>query len=649
MDCARRVRTSVAFLAVVIFPVLPAFGLPISADTPDDLHRAYFLEHHARDYAKARALYETVLDEARDAEIKSIAGAGAARCRDALAAQHFATLMPPESVVYVELSRPGMLFGGLAQMMGLTKSDIRDLLAKRPATPSDAPFYIPKEIAISPALLDALNTFGGAALALTEINFEGGPPSGVLVVHHGDMTLLKGLLETAFQFAPTAETVHGMPTFGVSIPEVGAVTGVLTESLLIVGTDRALVQGAVSRLLGKSKGSLASREDLKDNLGRRPEGTLFGFADLQKIFKLVKERASDRDLEDLRMANVLADLESLRWATFSAGIDNGSLGLDLAVRYADGHHSIVYNLLRMPPMTRECLKLVPADAAAVFGFGLNPAITGMVANAAEGADQTEPPGVTGLDIPREFFGNVREVCVFAQTGDLTSTHIDGERIKIPNVGILLAVNDIAKSRALWDQIFTLPGLVAGSEPVPPKAVRIGTTDAKAYTIPQFGQIYMTDLENCIAIGVTRTALKGAVRAHNKKQSILEDDVMGNAIARMPRDTTIMAAVHVGRVARTAAGAFDTEEAMAARAAASLCDNMVVWLGVGQSPVQLTIHAAVSGLPDINKALDQFGPMINGAAGMAMRARAVERVPIPQSQDDPDAQPGRVKSRQPGGL
>lgn len=613
------VRAVAAALTLTTFAP-PARAAMVSVAEETSLHTAYFHEHQSKDYAKAKSLYDEVAARSRDAEAKALARAGSARCRDALAARRFATLMPPNAVAFVELNRPGKLLAGLADMMGLTKSDIRDLLAKRPGSESAAPFYIPKEIAVSPSLLEAISAFGGAAVALTEIDLEGGPPSGIAVVHHGDLRLLKGLLETAFQFAPTGETIREMPTFAVRVPEVGLITGVLTESLLIVGTDKVLVEDAVDRLTGKSKTSLATREDLKDSVGGRPDGTLFAFANLQEIFKLVREQAGEHDVQDLRIANAIADLDNLRWATFSAGITDGALGLEFAVRYADGHHSIAYNLLRLPPMTRECLRLVPPDAAAVFGLGLNPALTGMVADAARPAKDGQPADITGFDIPREFFGNVREICAFVVPGAMTTVKAGGDDINIPNVGVLLAVNNVEKSKALWDQVFTIPGLVAGAEPVPPKPIRIGTTDAKAYTIPDVGQIYMADLGNCIAIGATRTALKGAVRAHNKKESIVDDDVMGAALARMPKDTTILAAAHVGRLAETAAGALDRDEAMAARIAAGLCDKMVVSLGVGQSPVQLTLHASVTGLPDVNKALTQFGPMINGAAGIAMRAQ-----------------------------
>lgn len=42
-------------------------------------------------------------------------------------------------------------------------------------------------------------------------------------------------------------------------------------------------------------------------------------------------------------------------------------------------------------------------------------------------------------------------------------------------------------------------------------------------------------------GLTRKALKASIRAYTKGQSILDDEVMGQVIAQMPRDSSIMLA------------------------------------------------------------------------------------------------------------
>jgi hypothetical protein len=271
-------RKPIIAVLVALFAAAPLYAEP--ADNPD-LYKAYFLEHACRDFAGARKLYQSAMRDS-SALNKRAAKAGADRCRDHLAAENFATLMPPDAMAYFELSRPGEILEKLCAMLGLTTNDMQEILSKRPSADGKAPFHVPNQVAISPSVFEYLRGFGGAGVAVTNFDPEGdGKPSGVMVIHHGDVTLLKGLLETAFQFAPTAEKIAGLPTFGFECPEMGTLLGVLTECLLIVGTGRDLVEGVVARLSGDAP-SLASREDLKDVMAQRAGATLFTYVDIQR-------------------------------------------------------------------------------------------------------------------------------------------------------------------------------------------------------------------------------------------------------------------------------------------------------------------------------------------------------------------------------
>jgi len=583
------------------------------------LHKAYYLEHSKKAFADARRFYEEVLRADSGASIQRDAAAGAARCRDQLAAKNFARLMPPDTMIFVELNRPGEVLEKMAGMLGLTRKDMQAVLANRPNAESLVPFHLPGEIAISPAVFDALDCFGGFAAGFTSFDPDGNvPPKGVMVIHHGDFTLLKGILETAFQFFPTAKKIKDMPTFSAPIPEVGQVSGVLTDALFIVGTSRDLVEGVVDRLVGDSDVSLATREDLTEVFTDRPDATLFAYVDLQGVFETIKTKLTEHDLIEFAMINAVADLDSLRWASFSLGIDDGALGAQLAIRLADGHRSIAYNLMRLPPMSRDCLRVVPPNAAAFVGLGLNPVLADAAISAA-GAPTGDSPAVTGFDIGRELFGNIREVCAFLIPGDFVRPPENARHVEfVPNVGIVLSVNDAAKSRALWDQILTVPGLIRSGELAKPRKTKIGRTPVTVYAVPELGKIYMAELDHCIAIGLTRKALKASIRAHSKKKSILDDEVMGNVIAQMPRDSSIMLAAHVGRLSGLGIGGMAPPPGIALMISpiAKLCRNTVAWVGLGQSPNQVTIRGAIGGLPDVNEALKEFAPMINSAAAIA---------------------------------
>ncbi|OWY70301.1 hypothetical protein B7486_16020 [cyanobacterium TDX16] len=597
------IRSRKTLLAVAaLFPFLvPHLSHAQSSNEPA-LYKAFYLEKQTRDFAAAQALYREVLGHRPPEQVRRIAQAGAERCRDGLAAENFAGLMPADAIGYIELNRPGQLIEKVAGMIGLTTDDMRGVLSGRPSKNSTSMAYVPSQMVISPALFEHLAAFGGVAAAVTDFDPEGdSPPSGVIVLHHGDAAGLKGILETAFQFAPLAEKLGDLPTFGTILPEVGQVTGVLTESLLIVGTGRELVQAAVERLIGERSDSLASRPDLAELASQRKGATLFAYCDLQGLIQRVTKKMSEHDRSEMKVVDGLVDLDSLRWAAFSLGIQDNIFGVQFAVRLADDHRCIAYNLMRLPPMTRDCLKNVPTDAAGVFGMGLNPALTYAAADAAQ--KHGENRAITGFDIFREFFGNIREVCGFVVPGEMKND--------VPNACILMSVNDVAKSRALWDQFLSLPGLVEGKEPIEPRSMKIGSTPVTAYAIPELGSIYVSELDGCIAIGLTRSAIRSAIQAHDKGKSLLDDPMLSKAFEALPRDTSIMAIAHIGRLAKVAAGHADSPgESMQANMAGELCANTIAAFALGQAHNQMTIRLSLGGLPNVNDVMEKFGPMIN---------------------------------------
>jgi len=605
-------------LALAMLP-MAGFIQPARGEAPESpaLFKAYYLEKEARDFAGARKIYERLIAD-ESAETRSAAKAGAGRCRDHLAAANFATLMPGDALAYAELTRPGEILEKLARMLGIAGEDVQALLDNRPSGDAKSVVHVPKKFCISPSLFAALNAFGGAAVAITGFDpQQDKPPTGVMVIHHGDVLLLKGLLETAFQFAPLAEKVRGFPTFGTEIEGV-RVIGVLTESLLVVGNERDLVDGVIGRLLSGESTSLATREDLGEVMAQRAGATIFAYVDIQAAIKIAEKSMGERDRREFATVNAIADLHSFRWATYSYGIHEGTLSSQLVVRLADDHRSIAYNLLRLPPMSRKCLDIVPQDAAAVVALGLNPELAGMALKAANKGPQ---PGVTGFDIGREFFGNIQTICAFVVPGRMTKPANQRGPDFIPNVGIVLAVNDTVRSRALWDQILAIPGLVAGREPIHPTTLKIGDADATAYLIPDFGKIYMAELDGCIAIGITRDALRAVIQARESQASILKDPVLGRTLADMSPDTSLMFAAHVGRCAGVAAGTGEPEAAMIGHQVAQFCKNTVVSFGIAQAPNQFSMRTTVTGLPNLNDVLKQYGPLISGMANMSVAPQA----------------------------
>src|SRR5262249_55388357 len=152
-----------------------------------------------------------------------------------------------------------------------------------------------------------------------------------------------------------------------------------------------------------------------------------------------------------------------------------------------------------PPMSRKTLALVPGKAAAVFGFGLNPADAAAPAPANGKAAALK--SVTGLDIFREVFGNIQEITAYVapMEGGGFGTSENNDKPYIPNGAVIIAARDAAKSRALWTQLLSLPSIIMGEKVAPPKDVEIGGQQATVFSVPNFGPVYVAQVKDCLVV------------------------------------------------------------------------------------------------------------------------------------------------------
>lgn len=587
-----------------------------AADPAADLYKACYLENNQRDYAAARAIFDKlVADDAAPEPLRDEARRHAEHCRDELAADNMASLVPPNVMAFVEVRRPLALGAELAESLGLAGRDIRAALAGRPDTESALPFNIPKEITLSPALVDALSSFGGLAIALTDMKSED-HPEGVAIIHHGNCTLMKGLLETAVQFAPTTKKIAGLPTFKWENKAIG----VLTDSLLIVGSNRGLVEGAVARLEGRDKDSLASREDLKEINARRAGATLFAFADAPSLLKQIKAMhiKSEHDQREYAEADAFVDFDKLRWACFSFGVHDRRIAAELTVRLADDHRCLVYDLIRMPSMTRRTFGFVPGDAVGFAGLGLNPP-TGLAPRKND-EQLRETTRVSGLDILREIFGNMQEATAFTLPGGGTTYKSSTRRgdktinsnTSVPDAGLVIASNDVARSAALWDRILAIPARMQ-NESGGAETIDVQGESARAYQLPEGVKVFMAEADDCLILTTTKSALRRALQAHKSKKTIETDPVMQAALKNAPRDASFMVIVHGGRAASMAANQADMPARMPLNIASESLKETIFWVGIGEGPSEFSFRIGLTGLPDLNSVIQKVGPLANMAA------------------------------------
>ncbi|GAG29642.1 unnamed protein product, partial [marine sediment metagenome] len=250
-----------------------------------------------------------------------------------------------------------------------------------------------------------LSRFGGLAVAITSFDPQRGP-DGLLVLNASECQLMRGFMETLAQFAPPGEPIEGCPT--LLFPK--GVTAAMGQRVLIVGKPAELVEQAVARLKGKAHDGLDTNESFQALAGQRDQTTLFGFVDAQQALKIARKQLPRHARRQLTTMQALLDLNHLRGGSVAFGVMDDALGFELGVSFDQEHNNLIYNLIRTPPLTGKSFAAVPKGAAAVVAFGMNP--TGSeqeVMERAEARANALRP-ITGMDIGREIFSNIEEIC-----------------------------------------------------------------------------------------------------------------------------------------------------------------------------------------------------------------------------------------------
>lgn len=557
-----------------------------------DFQRGYYLQTHERDLEGAIAAYERVAGD-RDAPelLRTEARTRLAQSREDLAAVDFARLMPPDVLAYAEFSSPGEHIARLAQQMGLVRAPGVAAEAKPGVTPLGDGVFFPDDFSISPALLNALKAVRGAAAAVTGID-DHDMPEGLLVVHPGDADLIRGLLESAVQFAEPADPIRGYKTYALQ----GQAWATVTARLFLVARKREALVDAVARLQDPKAANLANNAGLKSARPERDGAMIFIYVDGPRAAQEFRRRVHG---DEAAIAAGVLDLDHLKAISAFVRASNEGLEVQARLDLKAGHRNLAYALIRTAPCERTALEYVPGGAAAVALLGLNPARP-------VGADRERPGGtadfVTAMDIGREFFANLQEAAVF-----VTPRAAEGQTAgpPIPEVGMVLVARDVDRSEALWSQLLALPALF-----LPPPAggvsqVTIEGTQATEYRYPNAPPIVLARVKDRAVVIGTHGAVKSAVGCATNGNVITRDSGFKPLLARLTPSTSKAILVHVGRAAETAAGVARGREAEHLKLAASILRELRVAVVTDEQPMQFTLRAEATGLPNIPDAIRKF--------------------------------------------
>lgn len=575
LRCVR--RTACCYWLWMALPLAPAL-----AQSPSDaFYKAYYLETEQGDVAAAAKLYAQAAESpSAPAELRAEAQRRLAACREEAASAEFIELMPPETIAYIEIGRPGEQVRELLGMLGLLADPAR------PA--SDAG----RQVAVSPTLIKELLGIRGAAIGLTGFDFASETPMGVAVFHPGNLEIIRGLIETGLPAAGRrVEDIEGYPTYDIE----GEVLVCLTARMVVISRQPDQIRGVLRRINDSNTPSLADNEALAEAFKYRKDALLFVGVDAKALMQMARPLL----VNDPEFAQVqaLLDPESLRWFAARAGISPEGLVFDVAVRFDAGHHNLAYNLVRTPPITRETLRCIPQGAAGFLAGALSePA--GSV-KAAHGSDR-RPPAITGLDLGREIFANVVDFALFA------APPIDGRSSPgpAPDLGLVIRVNDPAKSQALWTQILGIASLAAGSPTAAGAAETVAGAEVRTYTFPEGISVHFAAAGDKLVVSTTRPCLERTLATVQGGPSILDDSVFTASVANLSDTTSKALLVHPGRCLEVARRYMTEADLRDLQPFSGVLTHLVAAVMTHETEEQLQVSAQVTGIPNIGPLVAQ---------------------------------------------
>lgn len=638
-----------ALLALVSLLAGLSSALPLQAETARDrFYQAYYAEREKRDLALAARLYEeTLATKDVDVALKADAQARLAACREELAASDFTRLLPLNCLAYVELNRPGEQVIRLLDQLGL--------LAQAEAVAADAAARAGPTIAVRPGLVRELLGIRGIAVAVTGFDPSRQMPTGVLILHPGNQDIVRGLIETALPaVAAPAEPIKGCPTYKLEDPPV-LVT--LSSRLVILSMQANEIADVIARARGEDDESLATHAELAETLKGRQDALLFFCVNAKPIMPLVNGAlaAAAGQKRELALAQALLDLQNISSIVGSVGVRDDGLYLDLALNLEKGHRNLVYNLLRMPALDRELLKSIPEGAAAFFALSLNKPESHSSGGDARTVDKQDrantAPIVSFLDLGRELFANIVGVtaCVLPPTGEIT--RIDGEII--PDVALVMTVNDPARSTALWTELLGIASIASGGASLDGASEQVEGLTVRAYRMPEGATIFYASSGNAIVVTPSKSAMMRIAAARQSGRCVMNDSAFATAIRTVRPESTVAALVHVGRCAQIARLHVGEVELREAEPFVSALNDTVGSLGVQHSDQTLRLSMSLNGLPKLgaiiatrmqeNRKRGAAGNRVRLAAGGSPETRNLQAAFLKAAAERPDAARAEVSA------
>jgi len=509
-----------------------------------------------------------------------------------------AALMPPGTLVYVELGSPGKQVETiLNKLKGTPYENPLAAIAGANAPQAGAGQKSPADIMaalLNPSMVAEFKKIRGMAIGITGIA-QNNPPM-IVVLYPGKSDALRGLILAGLSMAGTpGEPLEGMQT--LNIQNIGAVA--YDDKVILVAQPAEQLKWCVRQYKGLiSEPTLASsnKSFAKVSKKARYDNVLTGWVNVDETYARVLELSPQGQVpKGVLMADAFLDFNHIDYMTFSNSIEQDGHTDTTEIVFKDGHHCLAYDLIRTPNISKAALEAVPPDAIAIASFAFS------AEEQQAGAVRAQIKNVTGLDIGREIFANIEQVTIFAMPPKSPTPFFPGY------IGLAITSHNPQQTRQILAKTLGTADTMFSDRPAPD-----GNSFAGRYQIgmvknnPMF--CYVEQAGKVTVLSLNPDIAQASVAAIKDHNSVCTAGLLSNAIAKMPAGASKLVVVNAGGAIRLAGPAIAESLGGESRDVvqdnfnqlALACDKTTIELRTDEQLNSFMLSRKLTGLPPLNQ-------------------------------------------------
>jgi hypothetical protein len=537
-----------------------------------------------------------------------------------------AALMPPGTLIYVELGSPGRQVETILNMLKGTpyENPLAALSSQNQGQPGQNTQKSAGDIVgalLNPSMMAEFKKIRGSAIGLTGVA-QNNPPF-VMVLYPGKSDALRGLIMMALNMAGApGEAIEGLQTINIQ----NAVTAAYDDRVIILGMPAEQVKWSVRQYKGiANEPTLASSNAsfAKINKKARHDNALTAWINVDETYsKVLQMFPAGQIPKQLLLIDAIADFNHIDYLTWTNSIEQDGFNDAIEIAFKDGHHCLAYDLIRTPNINKAALSAVPSNAVAIVTFALSADNENQT-----GAIRGQIKNVTGLDIGREIFANIEQVTFFAMPGKGT------EAFWPAAIGLAITSHNPQQTRQILAKTIGAADSMFTGKPV----ADVNSFGGKY----QIGMIqnnpmycYIEQAGKVTVISLNPEITQASITAIKDKKSVCNAGPLSDAVAKMPASSSKMVLVNVGGSVRIAAPMIiasiggDNREALQKSfdQLAVACDKSVIEIRTDEQQNSFALSRKLTGLPPLNQVFGpctQIGQLI-GQAKASVKAEAAKR-------------------------